>query len=448
MQQTTTIRPEVQTLIAERNWTALREALTDWPAPDLADLLLELPKADRVLLFRALPRELAAEVVSHLEPDDQNALLRELTDEETRRLLADLPPDDRAELLDELPGTVTQRLLNLLSPEDLAEARTLLGYPEGSVGRLMTPDYVAVRKHWTVEQALRHVRRKGRIAETINRVFVVDEDWRLVDDIELRRLILADPEDTVESVMDHQYVAVLASADQEEAVRLIRRYDLTAMPVVDSHGVLLGIVTVDDLFDVAEEEFTEDFQKHGATVPLGISLRDAGIAVLYRARIGWLLVLVFVNIFSGAGIAYFEDTLAAMISLAFFLPLLIDSGGNAGSQAATLMVRALATGDVRLKDWFSLLGKELLVAATLGATMAAAVSAVAAFRAPEIVAIVASTMMLVVIVGSIIGMSLPFLLTRFGLDPATASAPLITSIADICGVLIYFSIASRYLGIG
>ncbi|MFN3597773.1 MAG: magnesium transporter [Rubricoccaceae bacterium] len=440
-------RPDVGALLAARDWSALRATLADWPAPDLADLLLGLPKPERILLFRALPRERAAEVVSHLDKDDRNALVRDLTDDEARAVLADLPPDDRAELLDELPGTVTQRLLNLLSPEDLAEARTLLGYPDESVGRLMTPDYVAVRKHWTIEQALRHVRRKSRLAETINRVFVVDEDWRLVDDIELRRLILAEPDALVESVMDHQYVSVLASADREEAVRLVRRYDQTALPVVDSDGVLLGIVTVDDLFDVAEEEFTEDFQKHGATVPLGISLRDAGVAVLYRARIGWLAVLVFMNIFSGAGIAYFEDTLAAMISLAFFLPLLIDSGGNAGSQAATLMVRALATGDVRLKDWLSLLGKELLVAAALGATMAAAVSLVAAFRAPEIVAVVAMTMMLVVLVGSLIGMSLPFLLTRLKLDPATASAPLITSIADICGVLIYFSIATAYLGL-
>jgi magnesium transporter len=442
------IRSEVQTLLAERNWTALRHQLADWPAPDLADLLHDLDKPDRILLFRALSRERGAEVVSHLEADDRNALVLDLTDEEARSVLADLPPDDRAELLDELPGNVTQRLLNLLSPEDLQEARTLLGYPEESVGRLMTPDYVAVRKHWTVEQALRHVRRKGAIAETINRVFIVDEGWRLVDDIELRRLILAEPDALVETVMDHKYTSILASADQEEAVRLVRRYDQTALPVVDSKGVLLGIVTVDDLFDVAEEEFTEDFQKHGATIPLGISLRDAGIFVLYRARIGWLSVLVFMNIFSGAGIAYFEDTLEAMISLAFFLPLLIDSGGNAGSQASTLMVRALATGDVRSKDWFGLLGKELLVAVVLGASMALAVALVASFRAPEIVVVVSATMVLVVLVGSTIGMSLPFLLTRFGFDPATASAPLITSIADICGVLIYFSIATWYLGIG
>lgn len=440
--------PVVQGLIAERNWTELRHSLGEWPAPDVARLLLELEKRDRVLLFRALSRDRSADVFAQLQSEDQNALLVDLTDEETRRLLTDLPPDDRTALLEELPGQVTQQLLNLLPPEDLAEARELLGYPEESAGRLMTPDYIAVRKHWTVEQALRQVRRRGKIAETVNRVFIVDGDWRLIDDLELRRLILAEPEDTVESVMDHTFAAVPAMADREEAVRIVQHYDQVALPVVDSTGVLMGIVTVDDLLDVAEEEATEDFHKLGSTIPVRVSLKDASVGVLYRARVGLLLVLVMMNIFSGAGIAYFEDTLDAMIALAFFLPLLIDSGGNAGSQSATLMVRALAIGDVRMKDWFGMIGKELFVAAILGATMAAGVALIATVRAPDIVAVVAVTMMLVVLVGSVIGMSLPFLLTRFGFDPATASAPLITSIADICGVLIYFNIATWYLGVG
>ncbi|TVR52541.1 MAG: magnesium transporter [Gemmatimonadales bacterium] len=448
MQLQDTREPEIRRYIEGRDWTRLRELLADLPPADLADLLLDLGKKERVLVFRAIPRDPAAEAFAHLDPDQQELLLRDLTDEETRHLLEDLHPDDRTALLEELPGTVTQQLMNLLSPEDLQEARALLGYPEESVGRLMTPDYVAVRKHWTAEQALRQVRRKGEIAETVNRVFIVDEDWKLIDDIALRRLILAEPEDLVESVMDHTFAAVPATADREEAVRMIQRYDQVALPVVDSNGVLVGIVTVDDVLDVAQEEATEDFHKLGSTLPVRIGLKEASIAVLYRARIGWLMILVFMNIFSGAGIAYFEDTLEAMIALAFFLPLLIDSGGNAGSQSATLMVRAIAIGDVRLKDWFGMLGKELTVAVILGATMALGVAAIASFRAPEIIVVVSLTMMLIVMVGSIIGMSLPFLLTRFGLDPATASAPLITSISDICGVLIYFSIASWYLGIG
>ena len=277
MQLQNTREPEIRGHIAIRDWSRLRELLADLPPADLADLLLDLGKKERVLVFRAIPRDPADEAFAHLDPDQQEFLLRDLTDEETRHLLEDLHPDDRTALLEELPGTVTQQLMNLLSPEDLREARALLGYPEESVGRLMTPDYVAVRKHWTAEQALRHVRRKGEIAETVNRVFIVDEDWKLIDDIALRRLILAEPEDSVESVMDHTFAAVPATADREEAVRIIQRYDQVALPVVDSNGVLVGIVTVDDLLDVAEEEATEDFHKLGSTLPVRIGLKEASI---------------------------------------------------------------------------------------------------------------------------------------------------------------------------
>jgi magnesium transporter len=440
------LAPEIAELIAARQWTELREVLEDWPAPEVADLLLALGKVDRVLLYRALPRELAAETFSHLELEQQDALLMELSDEETRGLLADLPPDDRTHLLEELPGQATQRLLNLLGSGDRKEATWLLGYPEDSVGRLMTPDYVAVRPAWTVEQALRHLRARGPRSETVNVVFVVDERWHLLDDLELRRLILAEPETPVSDIMDETVTSIPASAEREEAVNLIRRYDLIALPVVDSDGVLLGIVTVDDVMDVAEEEATEDFHRVGSVGPIRTSLRDAAVGFLYRRRIGWLMALVFVNIFSGAGLAAFEDTIARTVSLVFFLPLLIGSGGNAGAQSATLMVRALATADVRLSDWARLLGKELAVALLMGLTMAAGVAAISAIRAPEVMPVVALTMTISVVFGSLFGMSLPFVLTRLKLDPATASAPLITSVADIAGVLIYMSIATWLLG--
>jgi magnesium transporter len=443
------LKPEIHALLEARKWGELREALREWPAPEVAELLMELEPADRVLLFRALRRERAAQVFSHLEAEDRNAFLATLTDEDTRHLLANLPPDDRTELLEELPGQVTQRLLNLLSPEDLEEARTLLGYPEESVGRLMTPDYVAVRPEWTVARALEHVRKVGRASETIYRIYVVDGRWVLLDDIELRRLILADPEKTIAEVMDHTFVSIPAFADREEAIALIRRYDVLALPVLDSDGVLVGIVTVDDILDVQEEEATEDFHKSASVGPLQMSLRTASVPYLYQRRIGWLLILVVMNIFSGAGIAYYEDTIAATVALVFFLPLLIDSAGNAGSQAATLMVRALATGDARAKDWIRLLVKELGVSSLMGVTMAAAVVVIAFWRGgPDVAVVVGLTMSLVVVMGSLIGMSLPFLLNRLKLDPATASAPLVTSIADISGVLIYFSLATWYLGVG
>jgi magnesium transporter len=441
------LKPEILELIEARDWTSLRDVLADWPAPEVADLILHLRKQDRVLLYRSLPRTVATDVFSYLDVEQQDELLRDLTDEETRRLLADLPPDDRTHLLEEMPGQATQRLLNLLGHEDLKEARWLLGYPEGSVGRLMTPDYVAVHPDWTVQDALQHIRVHGRDSETVNRIYVIDERWHLLDDIELRRFILAPPSAAVADIMDSTFASLSAFADREEAVALIRRYDQTAVPVVDSDGILVGIVTVDDVLDVQEEEATEDFHRVGSVGPIRTSLRDATVSFLYQRRIGWLLALVFMNIFSGAGIAAFEDTLAASLALAFFLPLLIDSGGNAGSQSATLMIRALATGDVRMGDWFRLLGKEFGVALLLGLTMAAGAATIAYFRAPEVMVVVAVTMIAIVLWGSLIGMLLPFVLTRLGRDPATASAPLITSLADISGVLIYFSIATWYLGV-
>lgn len=440
------LAPEIAELIAARRWTELRDVLEDWPAPEIADLLLDLRKPDRVLLFRALSRADAAEAFSHLDLEQQDSLLMELTDEETRGLLADLPPDDRTHLLEELPGQATQRLLNLLGAGDRKEATWLLGYPEDTVGRLMTPDYVAVRAGWTVEQALRHLRARGPRSETVNVIYVVDERWQLLDDIELRRLILAEPETLVSELMDESFTSIQAAAEREEAVNLIRRYDLLALPVVDSDGVLLGIVTVDDVMDVAEEEATEDFHRVGSVGPIRTSLRDAAVVFLYRRRIGWLMALVFVNIFSGAGLAAFEETIARTVSLVFFLPLLIGSGGNAGAQSATLMVRALATGDVRMADWVRLLGKELAVALLMGLTMAVGVAAISAVRAPEVMLVVALTMTVSVVFGSLFGMSLPFVLTKLKLDPATASAPLITSVADIGGVLIYMSLATWLLG--
>lgn len=442
------LQPEIEELIRRQDWTVLREALALWPSPELSDLLLSLPKSDRVLLYRSLPRDGAADVFAHLEPADQDDLLRDLSDEETRHLLANLHPDDRTHLLEELPAQVTQRLLDLLDPEDLREARWLLGYPEGSVGRLMTPDYVAVRQDWTIEEALRFIRHAGKRSETVNRIYVVDSDLRLVDDIPLRPFILAEPDARVSDIMDHSYVSVSAFADREEAVRVIRRYDQVALPVLDSKGVLVGIVTVDDLLDVAEEEATDDFHRVGSVGPILTPLLDTPLKVLYRRRIGWLLVLIVVNIFSGAGIAYFESTISATVALVVFLPLLIGSAGNAGAQSTTLMVRALATGDVTKSDWIHLLGRELGVATGLGLTMAVAVLIPGFYHGgPDVAVVVATTMMLVVVVGSIIGMSLPFLLDRFELDPATASAPLVTSIADIVGVIVYLSFATWYLGL-
>ncbi len=437
---------EIHQLIDARDWPAIRAHLVTWPKMDIVDLLRSLPPASRLVVFRLLPRETAAIVFSLLSADEHKELLTEMSNEETRILLAGLSPDDRTQLLEEMPGRMTQKLLNLLGKNDLEEARQLLGYPSESVGRLMTPDYVAVRPEWTVQEALNHLRRTARTSETIDVLYVVDAEWLLLDELDIKRFLLADPEETVAGIMDHTFISLSAADDREEAVRTMERYDLSVLPVVDSGGILVGIVTFDDVMDVAAAEVTEDFHRTAGVAPVAGSYRNAQPWMLYRKRIGWLLILVFMNIFSGAAIASFEDTIAAAVALVFFLPLLIDSAGNAGSQSATLMIRALALGDVRLNDWGRLLGKELGIATALGITMALAVSWLGIVRGGTDVAIVvAATMVLVVIIGSMIGTLLPFVLSRLKLDPAVASAPLVTSLADISGVLIYFSLATWWL---
>lgn len=442
------INPEIQSLIEQKRWTALKEVLQAIPVPDLADLLLNLDKKERSILFRLLPKPLSSEVFSYLDSGHKDSLLKEMTNGEAHHLLADLSPDDRTQFFEELPGQATQRLLNLLSPEDRKETLILLGYPEESVGRLMTPDYVAIQPEWTIEQALEHIRKKGKDSETINVIYVVDSSWRLVDDLELRRFIIANPSDTVEQIMDHSFVSIAAYDDREKAVQLIQHYDLDALPVVDSEGILVGIVTVDDVMDVAQEEATEDFQKVAAVVPLKTSYSESSLWTLYRKRIGWLIALVLVNLASSGVIAVYEEVLVSAIALVFFIPLLIDSGGNTGAQSATLMVRAIATGDVQLGQWMWAVGREMILGTLLGLTVGLATWLLGLFRGGfEIGIVVGLAMLSIVVVANLIGVVLPFLLTRLRLDPAVASSPLITSIADVVGLMIYFSIATRLLGV-
>jgi magnesium transporter len=440
------IQERINDLIQQRKWRSLREVVADIPAPDLADLLVQVKEPDRVLLFTSLPRDLASDVFSYLETSEKDEILTVLTDEETRRLLADLPPDERTSLLENLPGVATQRVLNLLSPTDLEQTRVLLGYPDESVGRLMRPDYVAVRPDWTIARALEHIRARGKDIETISIIYVADSSWHLLDALELQRFILADPNDTVESIMDQSYIGVNALDDQEEAVRTMDRYDLYALPVMDDENVLLGIVTVDDILDVAREEATEDFHKFAAVAPLKESYRETGKVKLYRKRIGWLVILVGVNLISSGIILYYEETLQTLFTLAFFLPLLIATGGNTGAQSATLMVRALATDDLSINDWLRTLFKESGVGILLGLTMAAAAFPLGYWRGDLPVAIIVSTTMAsIVVIANLVGMLLPFLMTRLGLDPAVASSPLITTVMDAVGLLIYFSIATYVL---
>jgi magnesium transporter len=291
------------------------------------------------------------------------------------------------------------------------------------------------------------IKKQAADSETLNMVYVVDEKGVLLDAIRLRKFISSDDNTPVSALMDGRYTALSAFDPQEEAVRVMKQTGYFALPVTDSAGVLLGVVTADDVLDVAVEEATEDFHKGGAIKPLDVNYLKAPLQMLYSRRISWLVILVFMNIFSGAGIAHFEELIESVVALVFFLPLLIDSGGNAGSQAATLVIRSMALREIRLTDYVKVAWRELRVSFLLGISMAAAVFLLGWWRSGIEIGMVASlAMVCIVILGSLVGMSLPFILRKFGKDPATASAPLVTSIADILGVLIYLGIASALLG--
>lgn len=436
----------VERLIGERDWRSLEALVCSLPLPDIADMLGDVKISDRILVYRTLPRDMASDVASYLDADELDALIRGLSDAETRHLMANMPPDDRTHFLGEFPGQVTQRIMNLLSPEDLKEARSLLGYPEDSVGRLMTPDYVAVRPDWTISQSLAQIRRKGRDSETINQIYVTDAQWRLIGVVDLKHLILASPDDTIDCLMRSPVTSLQATEDREEAVRVMQRYDSFALPITDSEGILLGIVTADDMFDVAQEEATEDFHKSAAVEPLTENYTEASVSDLIKSRIGWLVVLVLMNIVSASIIGVFEQTLASTITLAYFIPLLIDSGGNAGSQSATLIIRALATGDLSLKLWLKTLSREVAVGLGLGLVMGGSASVLGLWRGGfELALVVGLSMVGIVLLANLVGAMLPFLFTRFKTDPAVASSPLITTITDSLGLLIYFSLATVFL---
>ncbi|MBK1726615.1 magnesium transporter [Halorhodospira neutriphila] len=437
---------ELRPLLDGRRWRAVRARIEELPVQDIAELTLRLEKSRRILLFKLLPRPRASEVFAYLSADNQDALLQDMTDHETRELVAALSPDDRTALFQELPAEATQRLLELLPPGAQREARELLGYPAESVGRLMTPDYIAVAADWTVARSLEHIRSQREKAETVNVIYVTDHEGRLLDALTIRRFIVADPQTVVEALMDYHFISISAFEDRERAVETVQRYDLTALPVVDTEGILLGTVTPDDVMDVAEAEATEDFQKVGAVGVLNFSMREASPRLLYQRRVGWLVLLVALNTVGGSIIASFEQTIDSAVVLVTFLPLVIGTGGNAGTQSATLMVRALATGDVRARDWLRLWSKEAGVAVALGLTVGAAVWLLGFYRSgAEIAWVVALAMLAVVFMGSMLGMLLPFGLERLNLDPATASAPLVTSIADVGGIPIYLSIAAALL---
>lgn len=428
-----------------------RVALAAWfeslRVQDIALLLSELEtEAPFDTLFGLLDADRQVRTFAYLDLALQPQILAALSPERRRAIVGELDSDDRAALIDELSEPQAEQLIAQLPAEEREDTRELLAYDEQSIGRLMNTDFVSVRPYWTIAEALQHIRAANENGEWVNRIYVTQPEGKLLDSLPLRNFILGGLEQPVRTLMKREAISVRPEADREEAVRLIQRYDLEALPVVDGDGVLLGTVTVDDVMDVAQEETTEDFHKMGSVGSVELSVRDASTWYMFRKRAPWLLMLVFANIFSGAALAYYEATISAAIVLLFFLPLLIGSAGNAGSQSSTLMVRALATGDVSLRDWFSLLLKEFAVALALGLALALAVAGLGVMRGGPLVGLtVALTMVVAVMAGSLVGMSLPFAFSRLKLDPATASTPLITCIADIAGIVIYFAIATAIL---
>lgn len=449
------LQPELVELIEKRNFTQLREILCDFPAPDIAEIFTDLKAGDEAVLLRILPRQLAAEVFEYLSLQDQEQLVQALGNEQVAQILNDLSPDDRTALLEELPASVTQKLLNLLSPQERKIAADLLGYPKESIGRRMTPEYVAIKENWTVEEVLAHLRKEGRNRETLNQLYVVNQKGQLVDSVRLRNLVVTELSTPVVELLDQQPVTLKATDDQETAVSTFKKYDRTILPVVDSNDVLVGVVTVDDVLDVAEQEATEDIQKIGGMEALGAPYLQIALPEMIRKRAPWLIILFLSEMLTTTAMGFFEKEIERAVVLALFLPLIISSGGNSGSQATTLIIRAMAIREVTLRDWWHVMRREAMSGLALGIVLGAigflriTLWAFAFHQYGPHWLLIAITIFFaligVVMWGTLAGSMLPFALRRCGLDPATSSAPFVATLVDVTGLVIYFSIAYQIL---
>ncbi len=445
------IEPTIRELVATRAFRDLRDALEKLEHADVAEILEALDLPDAAVAFRVLPRDEASEVFANFSAEEKESLIGELGAERAQRVIESLDPDDRARLLEELPVEVADRIIRSLSPADRRVTQAILGYDEESVGRLMTPDYVRMRPEWTVGHALEHIRRYGKDAETVHWVYVIDENKKLFDDIHIRQILLADPGRTIESLMDDEFIALDATQDREEAVRVMARYDRTALPVVDGRGLLVGIVTADDIADVAEEEFTEDIHKLGGMEALDSPYMSAGFGEMIKKRGGWLAGLFLLQLATIGVMTIFEEHLNKAVVLALFVPLIISSGGNTGTQAASLLVRALALEEVSFKDCWRVARKELLTGLVLGSVLgglglltvlALNMTGIAETEHAWRLAFVVGTAVVgIVIWGTLIGSLFPILLHRIGADPATSSSPLVATLMDVSGLTIYFVVA-------
>jgi magnesium transporter len=449
------LKPEFDALIAAKNWNALRDAFTDMDPADVAEVIEDLPPDESGIIFRLLPRDTAALVFEYLPPHQQTEIVETLGTEPLKNLLDEMAPDDRTRLLEELPAEVTKRLLTSLSPEQMKIARNLLGYPEKSAGRYMTPEYLTIPGNLTAGEALAYVRGHGQGRETLHVLYIVDEKGRLLDDVRLASLVLADPRTPVTDIHDRQLVSIPATADREEFISMFEKYDRVALPVTDSQGVLVGIITADDVLDAAEEEATEDIQRIGGMEALEAPYLDIGIGGMLRKRVGWLAVLFVGQMFTATAMAHYENAIEQAVFLSLFVPLIISSGGNSGSQATSLIIRALAVRDVELKDWWRVATREAISGVALGLFLGLlGLMRILLYPRAETLygpffqwvgLAVGLSVVGVVTFGTVCGSMLPFLLRRLGLDPATASAPFVATLVDVTGVVIYFTVVTSIL---
>lgn len=455
------LKPEYEELIRKKDWESLRVAFEDVDPADIAEILEDLPTEDSGVIFRILPRNVAGVAFEYLPLDQQGEIVQALGSEQLKNVLNEMAPDDRTRLFEELPAEVTKRALEQLSADELRVARTLLGYPEDSAGRYMTPEYMSLKPSMTAHEAIEAVRKYGRGRETLNILYVIDDRGELRSDLRLSELVMAAPDAKVGDLPTRALVALPATAHKDEIISTFEKYDRVALPVTDSRGAMVGIITADDVLDVAAEQATEDIQKLGGLEALEAPYMEISAWEMLRKRGGWLAILLLGGMLTATAMGSFQAELLRAEVLSLFLPLIIASGGNSGSQATSLIIRALALKEIELSDWWKVALRELRSGLLLGVGLAAIgfmrVVAwewlhrygVIAHGYGEHYALVALTVSLsligVVLLGALIGSMLPFVLRRLGLDPAAASAPFVATIVDVTGIVIYFTVAAFIL---
>ncbi len=449
------IQEQFKELIATEDKIAIRDFLNEQNISDVAELIYAYPD-DEATIIANMAINRAAKVFKILDFSTQKQIIKELPSNKTAELLNELPADDRTDFLEELPKTAIRDLIKLLDPEERKITLSLLGYPEDSVGRLMTPDYVYVFAHNTVAEVFDTIRKYAKNSETIDVIYVIDEQGELIDDMRIRDVILASPRRKVEELIDGRVVALNVNDDQEHASQIFKMNNRVALPVTDDNNKLLGIVTIDDMLWVANEEFSEDMQKMGGTEALDEPYLDMPILKLFRKRVTWLIVLFLGELLTASVMGYYEEEIAKAVFLASFIPLIISSGGNSGSQASTLIIQAMAVGEITITDWWRVMRREIISGLLLGSVLGifGFIRVIAWHQLmPQIygphyylIAIVIGLSLLgVVLWGTLCGSMLPLILKRLGADPAVSSAPFVATLVDVTGLIIYFSFAYLFL---